>query len=209
MPFAYAFQCLNEKDERHYSGEKFEYVADLFASILEKGVAKQIKKGLFKEYIAIAVGSGTCFAFQKSDMNIGGIYLGQSIEDVIARTGEPFKIRPFSSKKSSYDFVKNGAKFSVIASDTVESVIVYDTATAPDLATAAGIKHGSSVEDVLKAYGKPWDDVKSPTSGPSGSRLITYRNIIKNGKEDQRFIFGFDKNDRVVFMQYIQADIFQ
>ena len=51
MPFAYAFQCLNEKDERHYSGEKFEYVADLFASILEKGVAKQIKKGLFKEYI--------------------------------------------------------------------------------------------------------------------------------------------------------------
>ena len=159
--------------------------------------------------VAITIGTGTCLAFQKSDMNIGGIYLGQSIEDVIARTGEPVNIRPFSSKKSRYDFVKNGAKFSVIASDIVESVIVKDTATAPNLATAAGIKHGSSVADVLKAYGKPWDDVKSSTSDPSGSRLITYRNIIKKGKEDQRFIFGFDKNDKVVFMQYIQAEIFQ
>ena len=30
-----------------------------------------------------------------------------------------------------------------------------------------------------------------------GDRIV---NIIKKGKEDQRFIFGFDKNDKVVFM---------
>ena len=48
---AYAFQCLNERDEKRYSEEQFDYVADLFASILANGVAKQIKKGLFKEYV--------------------------------------------------------------------------------------------------------------------------------------------------------------
>lgn len=48
---AYAFQCLNEKDEKRYSGEQFDYVADLFASILANGIAKQIKKGLFREYV--------------------------------------------------------------------------------------------------------------------------------------------------------------
>lgn len=48
---AYAFQCLNEKDEKYYSGERFDYAADLLALILANGVAKQIKKGLFKEYV--------------------------------------------------------------------------------------------------------------------------------------------------------------
>lgn len=48
---AYAFQCLNEKDEKRYSGERFDYAADLFALILANGVSKQIKKGLFKEYV--------------------------------------------------------------------------------------------------------------------------------------------------------------
>ena len=48
---AYAFQCLNEKDERRYSGEQFDYAADLFAAILSNGIARQIKKGLFKEYV--------------------------------------------------------------------------------------------------------------------------------------------------------------
>lgn len=48
---AYAFRCLNEKDESRYSGEQFDYAADLFAAILSNGIARQIKKGLFKEYV--------------------------------------------------------------------------------------------------------------------------------------------------------------
>ncbi len=48
---AYAFQCLNEKDNKRYSSEEFDYIADLFALILTNGIAKQIKKGLFKEYV--------------------------------------------------------------------------------------------------------------------------------------------------------------
>lgn len=48
---AYAFQNLNEAEARNYSIEKFEYIDDLFTVILAKGIAKQIKRGLGKEYV--------------------------------------------------------------------------------------------------------------------------------------------------------------
>lgn len=48
---AYAFQTLNQDSYSKVSSEEFEHVADLFAVILGKGIAKQIKKGLGKEYI--------------------------------------------------------------------------------------------------------------------------------------------------------------
>lgn len=48
---AYAFQNLNEAEVKNYSAEKFEYIDDLFTVILAKGIAKQIKRGLGKEYL--------------------------------------------------------------------------------------------------------------------------------------------------------------
>lgn len=48
---SYAFQNLNEAEVNKYSFEKFEFIDDLFTSILAKGIAKQIKRGLGKEYI--------------------------------------------------------------------------------------------------------------------------------------------------------------
>lgn len=48
---AYAFNHLNQKDIQKVEAEAFEHIHNLFASILLKGVGKQIKQGLFKEYI--------------------------------------------------------------------------------------------------------------------------------------------------------------
>lgn len=48
---AYAFQVLNEDSYASIETEKFEYVGDLFAAILAKGIANQIKRGLGREYI--------------------------------------------------------------------------------------------------------------------------------------------------------------
>ncbi len=48
---SYAFQNLNEADARNYSSEKFEFIDDLFTVILAKGIAKQVKRGLGKEYL--------------------------------------------------------------------------------------------------------------------------------------------------------------
>ena len=48
---SYAFQNLNEVEAQKYSAEKFEFIDDLFTAILAKGIAKQVKRGLGKEYI--------------------------------------------------------------------------------------------------------------------------------------------------------------
>lgn len=48
---SYAFHNLKEEEARNFSAEKFEYIDDLFTVILAKGISKQIKRGLGKEYL--------------------------------------------------------------------------------------------------------------------------------------------------------------
>lgn len=47
---AYAFQTLNEEEFTHLGNEDFDYVNDLFAAILAKGIGNQIRRGLGKNY---------------------------------------------------------------------------------------------------------------------------------------------------------------
>lgn len=48
---SYAFQILKQEDYQNVAGEKFEKIHDLFAAILEKGVSRQVKQGLYREYV--------------------------------------------------------------------------------------------------------------------------------------------------------------
>lgn len=48
---SYAFQILKQEDYKQVAGEKFERIHDLFAAILEKGVSRQVKQGLYREYV--------------------------------------------------------------------------------------------------------------------------------------------------------------
>lgn len=48
---SYAFQELRKSNYDEISKEDFEYVQDLFAEILYKGVSCQLKQGLYREYI--------------------------------------------------------------------------------------------------------------------------------------------------------------
>lgn len=50
---SYAFQILKQEDYQKVAGEKFDKIHDLFAAILEKGVARQLKQGLYREYVPI------------------------------------------------------------------------------------------------------------------------------------------------------------
>ena len=49
---AYAFQVLKEDNYEKVASEEFEYIGDLFAAILAKGIANQIKRGLGREYVS-------------------------------------------------------------------------------------------------------------------------------------------------------------
>lgn len=48
---SYAFQVLRESNYESVASEAFEHIYDLFAAILEKGITKQLKQGLHKEYV--------------------------------------------------------------------------------------------------------------------------------------------------------------
>ena len=50
---SYAFQVLKQEDYQKVQGEKFEKIHDLFAAILEKGISRQIKQGLYREYVPV------------------------------------------------------------------------------------------------------------------------------------------------------------
>jgi len=47
----YAFQVLHQSNYDEISTEPFDNVQDLFAAILSKGIAQQLKQGLHREYI--------------------------------------------------------------------------------------------------------------------------------------------------------------
>jgi len=49
---AYAFQVLNEDGYKKVATEEFAFTSDLFAAILAKGIASQIKRGLSREYVS-------------------------------------------------------------------------------------------------------------------------------------------------------------
>ncbi len=48
---SYAFQVLQQTTYESVAAEEFEDVQDLFAAILAKGVARQLKQGLYREYV--------------------------------------------------------------------------------------------------------------------------------------------------------------
>ena len=48
---SYAFQILKQSNYDEVASEKFDNAQDLFAAILNKGIAQQLKQGLYREYI--------------------------------------------------------------------------------------------------------------------------------------------------------------
>ena len=48
---AYAYQSLQQEKYKEISVEKFDNVHNLLAAILAKGVALQLKQGLYREYV--------------------------------------------------------------------------------------------------------------------------------------------------------------
>ena len=48
---SYAFKILKQSNYDEVASEKFENAQDLFAAILSKGIAQQLKQGLYREYV--------------------------------------------------------------------------------------------------------------------------------------------------------------
>lgn len=73
---SYAFSALNQGGYEDVSSEKFENIHNLFAAILAKGIGRQIKQGLYREYKK-----------QKDDIPVvrGKIDMPGTVHNLIAR----------------------------------------------------------------------------------------------------------------------------
>ena len=73
---SYAFTALNQGEYENLATEEFENIHDLFAAILSKGIGRQLKQGLYREYMV-----------RKEDGSVvrGKIDLQQTIRNQLAR----------------------------------------------------------------------------------------------------------------------------
>ena len=74
---AYAFRALKMDEYDDLAGEDFEHMHDLFAATLAKGIARQVKQGLYREYLNRT---------EDLPMLRGKIELAGTIRNRIART---------------------------------------------------------------------------------------------------------------------------
>ena len=145
---------------------------------------------------------------KREDMNFGKIYYGQPLTEVIAIFGQPVKKKPMAPVGVSYLFIKNNAKIWIGSSAQIETARVNGITIEGNagLITKAGIRYGSTAEDVIKVYGK-----KKIFQVPSGNDgygagvkyVIWYstkieKAIDKNVYHGMRyFYFGLDDNKKV------------
>ena len=59
----YAFQVLRQTNYEEISSENVDNVGDLFAAILSKGLAQQLKQGLYRTYITKPLHSNHSFLY--------------------------------------------------------------------------------------------------------------------------------------------------
>ena len=158
--------------------------------------------------IALAA-TGTCFAIEIEDLNIGGICLDQPISEVIANYGQPIEKIPYNSDGMSYNFDYSGQIFNVYCIGNVVSVTVNSEGP---LTTKAGIKIGSTAEEVLKAYGTPaYDYVTTSPSSDGIARTISYslptEKLDAEGQTIPFFAdltFGLDAENTVIWMSFLE-----
>lgn len=142
--------------------------------------------------LALAM-SETGFAqISKSEINIGGIYGGCTLSEIINRFGQPVNKTDRAPKGYIYTFRSGNSVFSVdiIGTGPIEGMKVRQ---GRDLLTKAGVGIGSSLADIKAVYGEP-DRMANYYNCPS----IEYFTEIEESREFFLLTFYFDGSSGTV-----------
>ena len=149
---------------------------------------KLLTSSLVTAALTVAV---PCFAqITPENMVVGGLYIGQSYSDVMLIYDKPSgELKYPAGAGRVFSFVENGTEFNVRFIDgRLASLEVTEKNT---LATKAGIRIGSTVKEVKKAYGKPDEE---HTMG--NEYTMDYKHYTG---EDHTWILSFRVRDGKVF----------
>jgi hypothetical protein len=149
-----------------------------------------LKKFLTSSLVTAAIAvSVPCFAqIAPENMVVGGLYIGQSYSDVMFIYDKPSgELKYPAGAGRVFAFVENGTEFNVrFINDKLAAVEVTEKNS---LSTKAGIRIGSTLKDVKKAYGKPDEERKMGNeyamyykhyTGENHTWILSFR--VKDGK---------------------------
>ena len=155
--------------------------------------------------ITIAV-SGSCFAqATKADLCIGGISYEQPLSELIAKYGQPVEKRPgcyvFSSSEGPIEIYTRFNE--TVNGKVVASIIVEGNS---EVATKAGIRIGSTYEEIISAYGTPSREHFGKLNNGSPNYYVSYDVIIpppspKHFGSTMEMCFSLDGNKKVKFIR--------
>ncbi len=114
-------------------------------------------KNLFSFILTIfmlIISTTTYAKVSSTDFAAGGIYIGQPVSEVVSIYGMPISVRPAAGKGEIYSYGQYGTVFDIrtVGRETVEGVISRGN---NGIATKAGIRYGSHINQIRAAYGMP------------------------------------------------------
>ena len=156
--------------------------------------------------LALLLFTSTCFAkITTDDLCIGGISFGQPISEVIAKYGEPEKV---SGRWESFSYIFSGLKGSIEVSggDTVTWARIRGNSR---YATKAGIRIGSTSDEVETAYGTARHHVftRDENDNPIHINALQYTAFVleNNYRRGIELTFVLDKNKKVNDIYFMYA----
>lgn len=160
---SYAFQILKQSNYDDVASERFENAQDLFAAILSKGVAQQLKKGLYREYIV-----------KRESLAVmrGKISINETISNLIQRKQELV---------CEYDELSENNLFNQILKTTIYFLLINDGVKAEHKASLKKeIVFFDGIE-MLKPAGIPWSKLHYQRNNKNYEMLMNICYFVLEG----------------------------
>ena len=157
--------------------------------------------------VSVFAVSGTCSAIEREDLNIGGIFLGQRISEVFARYGQPAEVKHSIPNGRTCIFKINGCELKVSTTSIDDTGTVTGVKMTGDtgLAMEAGIKFGSTADEIIKAYGDNASECK-PEARDFGVKGLAYSITLKTKSKYDTCFFFLDKDKKVIGIEFWHED---
>lgn len=148
--------------------------------------------------VSLLAMSITCHAnITVSDLNIGGIYYGQSEEDVVQNLGQSVRKVPIPPHGNGDIFKRNGSEVCIAfgwKNQTERYAYRIHVKQGNEFVTASGIGIGSTYDDVIKTYGQGTvDTILNPSNFQQNFVRYDVPNIKPRLGASLFFVIGSDK----------------
>ena len=146
---------------------------------------------------------GICSAqIAEADLNIGGVYIGQSMDEIVAKYGEPVRTVSTPPVGKAYVFIVDGSEIAV-APNIKKKVIGISISENSNLTLLSGIGLYAPIDSIIKTYGEPdfsrvaWKTEKGNITH-FGYRTLERKSLELDGLTVyNELIFVIDTNDNV------------